>query len=243
MCVTNMFRFLLRNLFESFCVLCDQTSSNAFCDSCLAKIYDSNFYLNRLDKYDNEIFVFNFSGYDDFWREIILFLKHNTNYDSGFIVEILAEIIVVNLEKYLNENNFSNIVISYVPSSWKRRLQGKNNNYFLAKQICNLFKKEFENKPIRLLFTKLVDFKFLSFGQAGKSIEERIYNRQNSLVLLKEKEDLDMHLPSIYLIIEDVITSGATIKSVLDEIKVLLKPEDTVWILCLANLTDTDSSE
>lgn len=237
MILIKLYKFLGENLFLSQCCICNKTSSENFCDQCLKKILESKFYISKVMKNGLEIFMCSFSNYDDFWREIILVLKHNENYNSNLLIQILAETITIPILEHFDDVFEEKIIVTYVPSSWKRRLQGKNNNYYLAEKIYSILSKEFSVRQKEIVFTKVFDFKFFSYSQSGKNTEERIANRKDSLVLLKDKEDFEAKNTSkIFLIIEDVITTGATIEKVIEEIETISNEGDKIWVLSLADL-------
>ncbi|QPK94632.1 hypothetical protein HCQ94_02730 [Actinomyces sp. zg-332] len=235
-------------------------------------LYESNirvrFFITYLPEQEYGFKAYNLalSSYTDFWRQIILILKHSKIYSYDNLIQVLAEVIFTNLLKIENKNILSfrkgKVILSYIPSSWGRRIKGRNNNYFLAKQLLLMLRKE----SVDVALSKLIEFKFFTLSQSGKSDAQRKENRENSMIVLEENfpfhnlnistdKDTKAHFlekmvfaeekrePSFsvlegktFIFIEDVITTGATTNALLKEIGKHITCKDTVLIVSIANV-------
>lgn len=222
-------------LCDNYCLICGR-QENVFCFSCLRKIEECEL---KIVPYEEDIILFTFGEYEEFWKKLILAIKHNENTDLSEIYDLLSRSIVRYIKKFLEHENIESslysIFISFIPSSWHRRIRGKNNNQELASRVYKLLMDE---SNFFVQYGKLMEFKFFSRSQAGKDSSKRYENRKNSLIVLNE------NIPSrsknnLYIIIEDVVTTGSTIKAFINELKKNIICDDKVLFFTLSAINIT----
>lgn len=171
---------------EISCPLCGRiTEEYGLCEECIKLINKDPHYYYDIDGLDDLIVASTYSG---LMRRLIIDFKFKGKLSYGEIIsEIMTEKI---LEKNLNEE-----VISFVPMHKKKeRERGYNQSEILARKIA----KSLDLDCIDV-FQKVVDTKF----QVALKKMEREENLNDAFVVKSTPEEI--------IIVDDVITTGATI--------------------------------
>lgn len=171
---------------EISCPLCGRVIEEySLCDECIKLINKDPHYYYDIDGLDDLIVASTYSG---LMRRLIIDFKFKGKLSYG---EIISEIM---LEKIL-EKNLNKEVISFVPMHRKKeRERGYNQSEILARKIA----KSLDLDCIDV-FQKVVDTKF----QVGLEKLEREDNLKDAFVVKSSPEEI--------IIVDDVITTGATI--------------------------------
>lgn len=171
---------------EINCPLCGRvTEEYGLCDECMNLINKDPHYYYDIDGLDDLIVASTYSG---LMRRLIIDFKFKGKLSYG---EIISEIM---LEKIL-EKNLNKEVISFVPMHRKKeRERGYNQSEILARKIA----KSLDLDCIDV-FQKVVDTKF----QVGLEKLEREDNLKDAFRVKSSPQEI--------IIIDDVITTGATI--------------------------------
>lgn len=171
---------------EISCPLCGRiTEEYGLCEECIKLINKDPHYYYDIDGLDDLIVASTYSG---LMRRLIIDFKFKGKLSYG---EIISEIM---LEKIL-EKNLNEEVISFVPMHKKKeRERGYNQSEILARKIA----KSLDLDCIDV-FQKIVDTKF----QVNLKKMEREENLKDAFVVKSTPEEI--------IIVDDVITTGATI--------------------------------
>ena len=171
---------------EISCPLCGRiTEEYGLCEECIKLINKDPHYYYDIDGLDDLIVASTYSG---LMRRLIIDFKFKGKLSYG---EIISEIM---LEKIL-EKKLKDQVISFVPMHKKKeRERGYNQSEILARKIA----KSLDLDCIDV-FQKIVDTKF----QVALKKLEREENLKDAFVVKSTPEEI--------IIVDDVITTGATI--------------------------------
>lgn len=171
---------------EISCPLCGRVIEEyGLCEDCKKLINKDPHYYYDIDGLDDLIVASTYSG---LMRRLIIDFKFKGKISYG---EIISEIM---LEKIL-EKNLNEEVISFVPMHKKKeRERGYNQSEILARKIA----KSLDLDCIDV-FQKIVDTKF----QVNLKKLEREENLKDAFVVKSTPEEI--------IIVDDVITTGATI--------------------------------
>ena len=199
---------LLNLIIEKKCQLCGAKNEFKDCLDCHSKIHDMLEVKITDLNYKNATLQITFGNYKRL-KKIIECGKFKLNQD---IFEALARIMS-------NSLSFANdTVITFIPSSFKNDQQkGYNPAYELANHI---------GKIKELPVFGLMGANNQS-SQINLSKEERIKNVKNKFFLKNEK-DLSMY--SVCVIVDDVITTGATMMAVSDLLSEKYPHLALVWV-------------
>lgn len=171
---------------EISCPLCGRiTEEYGLCEECIKLINKDPHYYYDIDGLDDLIVASTYSG---LMRRLIIDFKFKGKLSYGEIIsEIMTEKI---LEKKLKDQ-----VISFVPMHKKKeRERGYNQSEILARKIAKYLDLDCID-----VFQKVVDTKF----QVGLEKLEREDNLKDAFVVKSSPEEI--------IIVDDVITTGATI--------------------------------
>lgn len=152
-------------------------------------------------------------SYNVFLKKIILRLK---NRDEIYLADILIKLLYIRSKDLV----LPNAVIVPVPLFPSRiRKRGYNQSSFLAKKYAELANIEYiDDLLLRVKDTKT---------QAGKSAKERVSNVHDAFIL---NEKYNIH-GKVVFIIDDIITTGATIFECARALKIVLP--GSIYLLAL----------
>lgn len=197
------------------CIFCDNEAivdSYSICDKCAANLVlveSCNSILNKIHELDgmNAIFRYVGSVADGVKR-----FKYN---DCTYLASEYARFMEVNDEWKID------IVVPVPLHKYKKRLRGYNQCELLAEQICINYKLELNTKALtRVVYTK---------SQARQSVEER----ETNLIQAFEADEIECKGKNI-LIIDDVCTTGSTIKECASALKSKGANKVYALVLCLS---------
>lgn len=161
--------------------------------------------------------------FDPLIKKLITSLKY---YHRAHISSFLGQRLALSLQSHEFLSQFishnSSLIISYVPSHWIRHYitKGYNQSQLLARALC---KDLWFSKPIQLC--KKIKH---THSQVGMSRDERKNNLSDAFEVL-----VPIPVWSTIVIIDDVLTSGATMVEMAKTIKAL-QPDCQVRGLCVA---------
>jgi competence protein ComFC len=183
------------------CLTCENMNENdcGICSTCLNRIEfcSSVYHIKR----NNSVFeYYSAAYYTNIIMELILKLKYKSDFKSG---DALAHFMVEVIKKF----NIQFDVLCYVPSSkaaFKRR--GYNQSEYLCKVIGKIF-----NIKVSHALEKIIETK----DQIGLNSDARWRNMKNSFVV----SDNRFIRNKLVLLVDDVITTGATALYCAEELK------------------------
>ncbi len=200
--ITKTLRFIFDLITEFFlpnrCLNCQKTlkHQNYICEQCLSKI----------EKHQNseEFFFALYSFEGDLIKKLIHLLKYDYRREIGIILgEKLGE-------AYRKFCNFDNFIILPVPLHHKKE---KIRGYNQSLKIAEGFQKKFPNSAIT---TNLVIRTKNTVSQTTLDKQGRKKNMQN---VFKINSNLNFDKNKTILIIDDLITTGSTVKSIISVLK------------------------
>jgi competence protein ComFC len=179
------------------------------CRECLAKCSTT--------ERETAMWIFSIFDYrDPAIKKSIWFLKYkNKKYLAEFFAEIIYEKIIEELSELEIFENFKNPILIPVPlSKEKRKERGYNQTELLCENIMSLAEK---NKNTNITYLKNIVYKTKNtLPQARiKNRRERLENLTNAFGIKNKEEIKNRNI----IIIDDVTTTGATLK----EIKKIIK--------------------
>ncbi|OLR64871.1 ComF family protein [Peptoniphilus porci] len=174
-------------LLENNCPICGKIVRNyGLCSDCFDLIDKDPVFYYDIDGLENLIVSSTYSG---IMRKLIIDFKFKGKLAYG---EIISEIMI---EKLL-EKNLSGEILTYVPMHrYRERERGYNQSKILAEDIARKLDLKCEG-----VFEKVIDTKF----QVGLKGHEREENLKDSFKIIKIPEEI--------IIVDDVITTGSTIR-------------------------------
>lgn len=186
---------------SNVCIACgEETSSPKLCKKCEAKIMKCNQSIMLQSTECRDVFkCFSAAYYSNVVVELVLALKYKSDFAAG---NILAEYMI----DLIKEMKFD--IITFVPSdkqAFKKR--GYNQSEFLAKAIG-----KFLNVPVKEFIKKSRATK----DQIGLDKEARWHNLNGSFKVHNNK----LIENKIILLVDDVITTGATAYYCAKELKI-----------------------
>ncbi len=139
-------------------------------------------------------------------KKLLLKIKFYHKYDVGeFLIQRLS-LILQTLPNFLQQKN---IIISFIPSHWRRRYleKGYNQSELLAKDLAN-----------QLFFPMIPVAKKKKYtaSQVKLNKQERQKNLNNAFILLDLQE---IPFNATILLVDDILTTGATLNTLAKTIK------------------------
>lgn len=188
--------YLISIVFPQECVFCNKTKgvNNYICNICKEKILSKYVGYTRKNtkQYDNIIYV---SNYRDLKKNI---LSYKFKYKK-FLYRTFGEL----LKARLVENNIKPDYITGVPISVNRlKERGYNQTYLICEQISYEYCGKFE--PI--LVKKVDNLRQSTFSKNDRK------NNVKDVFVINDKIDLNLLNNKSILLIDDVYTTGETIK-------------------------------
>ena len=192
--IYSKFWKLIDNVFPSACIGCGKAGAY-FCSECMQKISPIKYEKLNLSKDDSTFFTTRaYSYHVGLMREAVHKLKYENDIGLGMV---LAK----ELKNIVEDNEWKIDCIVPIPLGKKRkRERGYNQAEVIAYPLSNYLGLELNNK----LITRCKETR----TQIGLTVKERIENMAQAFVLRNGEAD-----GKSILLIDDVYTSGATMKS------------------------------
>lgn len=182
------------------CLICDEAYEEDYiCEKCRNLLIRVEKPI--VDEYDGEKFVIHSCmHYTKELKKLIVDFKIHKNFSAG---EVLKDIIIDGMKFW----NIEGDLITYVPlSRSKEKKRGFNQCYYLGKKAS-----EFYSIPLKTLLYKENNIK----EQKKLSKSERKKNVENAFKII-EKDEVNN---KIIILIDDVVTTGATVLACACELK------------------------
>ena len=199
-----MLKEFIQLIYPDFCSGCNQHllfSERAVCSSCLMEVKssfasNSNTFFGRYSV-NREIYAFKFFK-NKLLQKMIYEMKYNGNKETAFVLGIELEFLVQNVCKTKNQN--FDFIIPVPVSEIKKRARGYNQSEYIANGISQVIK-------LPVLKDRLKRRNNLR-SQVNKSKFNRWSNVDEQYYLSKNLNGINK-----VLLVDDVVTTGATINS------------------------------
>ena len=194
---------------ENYCIVCKKEDCILICNKCLKSI-------TKLSKEENGII--SYSYYSGVIKRLILRLKYKNDFSAGDVLAIL-------LAEYIKENfEYSKCVLTYIPLSKKSmKNRGFNQCKYICKKVCNILHMECFDLLEKIKETR---------EQKRLDKFEREENIKNAF---KIKKYMDLGRSQIILI-DDVVTTGSTLKEGYKILKQFYKNDIKLLTLAKTNI-------
>ena len=197
------------------------------CNDCF-KLYKNKF-RKQTQRIDNDIIHIFLEDYSCIKKEIMDIKYFDKQYILKAIIEITIKDIIINIE----DNKKSDVIMIYIPTTLQKIIERGNISKYICKKIRyeigknnNLKKEEKEEKG------KIRIKKICTIAKVEKDIEMKKLNKEERNIKVKEKycyikgnflekyikENIRQNDIKI-MIIDDVYTTGATMKNILEMIE------------------------
>ena len=218
-----MWKDFLSLIYPKICLGCETilvSNENLICLSCFADLPKSNFYaqssiLIGLEEYNFIIGLYKFN--DDLIQQLIHALKYNGKSSVGVVLGIELGKLILRNDKYEEID----LIVPVPIHRNKKRKRGYNQSYYIAKGVAKII-----NAPIREILRKSEKGK----SQTSQKKYERWLNVKDSFSL---KSNINPQVNHV-LIIDDVITTGATIEACVKAIRKYGKVKISIAVLAIA---------
>lgn len=182
---------------KGICLFCSENESNLvdfICSNCMEKLEYLNREIKLINSYSDNIIYSLF--YNRFTKEKIYAYKY---YGQNYMYKALGEILLNTIEEKSLKDTID--IITYVPLHRRRKaLRGYDQSELIGRYISKKLEIPFsKGNLIRKKYTK---------SQTKLNREQRINNLENAFYIRNNKEFLNKEI----LIIDDIITTGATIE-------------------------------
>lgn len=178
---------------ENYCIICKDDDCFGLCNTCRKSIKVIN------EVYQDEIISYGYYG--GVLKDLILKFKYKSNFTAG---DILAEF----LEEYIIRNfKYKEYIITYIPLSKKsKKNRGFNQCEYIAKKI---------SKDLSIEVLDVLNKQKETKEQKTLKRDERYENIKDAFAI---KKGIDIKNYKIILI-DDVITTGATLQEAYELLK------------------------
>ncbi len=218
-----MWKDFLSLIYPKICLGCETilvSNENLICLSCFADLPKSNFYaqssiLIGLEEYNFIIGLYKFN--DDLIQQLIHALKYNGKSSVGVVLGIELGKLILRNDKYEEID----LIVPVPIHRNKKRKRGYNQSYYIAKGVAKII-----HAPIKEILRKSEK----GNSQTGKKKYERWLNVKGSFSLKSNSKLQAKHV----LIIDDVITTGATIEACVKAIRKHGKVKISIAVLAIA---------
>ena len=226
--MSDILRDLVNLFYPDNCMLCEKPlieSEQQICLDCLCDLPKTNYHLNKGNQARNlfsghpqvdEVTAFLFFEKDGITQKLIHSLKYNDNKD---LAEYIGRMAAFELQKHGFYASINSIIpIPLHPKKEKQR--GYNQSELIAKGISSVYGCQIDNKLLkRVTYTK---------SQTRKSVFDRHVNVEK----IFDVTDIEYLYGKHVLLVDDVITTGATISSCIGAL--LPVPEIKISIFSLS---------
>ena len=207
-----MLKEFIQLIYPDFCSGCNQPllfSERAVCSSCLMEVKssfasDSNTFFGRYSV-NREIYAFKFFK-NKLLQKMIYEMKYNGNKDTAFVLGIELGFLVQNICKSKNQD--FDYIIPVPVSEIKKQARGYNQSEYIANGISQVIK--------RPVLKDCLKRRNNLRSQVNKSRYNRWSNVDNQYYLAGNFEGLKK-----VLLVDDVVTTGATINSCIKALKTI----------------------
>lgn len=178
---------------ENYCIICKDDDCFGLCNTCRKSIKVIN------EVYQDEVISYGYYG--GVLKDLILKFKYKSNFTAG---DILAEF----LEEYIIRNfKYKEYIITYIPLSKKsKKNRGFNQCEYIAKKI---------SKDLSIEVLDVLNKQKETKEQKTLKRDERYENIKDAFAI---KKGIDIKNYKIILI-DDVITTGATLQEAYELLK------------------------
>lgn len=201
----KILKAILNIIYPKYCINCNIANID-ICDSCLS--------LAKLNQKETESYIYTIYDYKDpIVKKIIHSFKYKNRKDlKKTIGEILYAKIIEELYDLKTFKNFNNIILIPIPLSKKRqRERTYNQSMLIVKEIIKLDK----NKNFILGKNILIKNKNTKHQANIKNRKERLKNVIGTFSVINKEKIKNKNI----ILIDDVITTGATLKEARKELK------------------------
>ena len=218
-----MWKDFLSLIYPKICLGCHSvlvSNENHICSSCFVELPKTSFnheikHTIGLEEYNLKIGLYHFNN--EIMQQLIHALKYKGKSSIG-------EMLGIELGKAILKNDKYETIDLIVPvpiHKRKKRKRGYNQSYFIAKGVAEII-----NAPIEEILIKSEKGK----SQTDKKKYERWLNVKDSFSLKEGRSSKATHV----LIIDDVITTGATIEACVKEIRINENVKISIAALAIA---------
>lgn len=196
-----MFKKLLSLFLKSNCPLCKRPANNILCEYCTEKI--NTYQLHDCKKFwQGDLPVFVWGKYDGELKRSIFSFKYDLHQEIG---EFWGNLLAKEWLNYGFKNKYKKITIVPIPLHKKKQKErGFNQAELIAKRFAQINRYNF--KPH--LIARIKDTK----AMFNLTVAEREKNLEQAFSLGKDYQKFN-HNSSVILV-DDIYTSGATVKAV-----------------------------
>ena len=217
-----MLKEFIQLIYPDFCSGCNQPllfSERAVCSSCLMEVKssfasDSNTFFGRYFV-NREIYAFKFFN-NKLLQKMIYEMKYNGNKDTAFVLGLELGFLVQNVCKSKNQD--FDFIIPVPVSEIKKQARGYNQSEYIANGISQVIKR-----PV--LKNRLKRRNNLR-SQVNKSRYNRWSNVDEQYYLARNFNGINK-----ILLVDDVVTTGATINSCIRALKTINNLEISIAAL------------
>ena len=226
--MSNILQDLVDLFYPKHCLLCKKpliTSEQHICINCICDLPKTNYHKNKDNPARdlfygypqvNEVTAFLFFEKDGITQKIIHSLKYDGN---SLLAEYIGRLAALELKNY----GFGASIEAIIPvplHQKKEKKRGYNQSWHIAKGISSVYKCPVENKLLkRITNTK---------SQTRKTVYDRHINVEKIFNL----DDIEPLYGKHFLLIDDVITTGATVSSCIETL--LTVPDIKISIFSLS---------
>ncbi len=205
--LSKTIKILFDFIFPRICLSCNSIlniEENVICNSCKhsIKIIPQEFLkLEYLKKFKHDLLIDDFQSCFMFEKEkVIQKVLHSYKYENKIYVgKFLGDLIYYNLDKFIKAWD-ADLIIPVPLHSLKKAERGYNQSYYIAKQVAKKLQITIEKK--------LLKRKVYTQSQTKMNLIERKENVKNAFILKDGKKVSGKKI----ILIDDVITTGATIR-------------------------------
>ena len=217
-----MLKEFIQLIYPDFCSGCNQPllfSERAVCSSCLMEVKssfasDSNTFFGRYSV-NREIYAFKFFK-NKLLQKMIYEIKYNGNKDTAFVLGVELGFLVQNICKSKNQD--FDFIIPVPVSEIKKQARGYNQSEYIANGISQVIKRPVLKNRIKRRNNLR--------SQVNKSRYNRWSNVDDQYYLARNFNGINK-----ILLVDDVVTTGATINSCIKALQTINNLEISIAAL------------
>lgn len=202
--VLNFFNSFLALIFNQNCILCScAKTQNLLCKSCAKNVHYLSCFAHRIY---NSIPIFSATIYTDTVKKLIHKLKFQHKKQASIALALILFDYFKQLELYSNKD----LIIIYPSSnSYKSFYRGYEHMYLICKEFQKLTGLELRKN----LITKI------KYTKPQHKTKDKFKNIKDSFKInYKDEKELAKLREKPILLIDDIITSGATIQEIINKL-------------------------